>query len=69
MKFRDRPSTKQAGNSIAALTQRKGTVPQNKSAEDNVNSLRERAKGGDKKAADNLLMQQLSKIRSARTSR
>jgi hypothetical protein len=69
MKFRDRPATKQAGNSIAALTQRKGTVPQNKSAEDNVNSLREKAKGGDKKAADNLLMQQLSKIRAARTSR
>lgn len=69
MKFRDRPSTKQAGNSIAALTQRKGAVPQNKSAEDNVNSLREKAKGGDKKAADNLLMAQLSKLRAARTGR
>ena len=69
MKFRDRPTTKQAGNSIAALTQRKGTVPQNKSAEDSVNALREKAKGGDKKAADNLLMQQLSKLRAARTSR
>lgn len=69
LKFRDRPTTKQAGNSIAALTQRKGSVPQNKSAQDDVNALRERAKGGDKKAADNLLMAQLSKLRAARTGR
>jgi hypothetical protein len=69
MKFRDRPASKQAGNSLAALTQRKGSVPQNRSAEDNVTSLREKAKGGDKKAADNLLMQQLAKLRSARQGR
>jgi hypothetical protein len=68
LKFRDRSTTKQAGNSIAALTGRKQSTPNNRQ-EDNINSLREKAKGGDKKAADNLLMQQLSKIRSARTSR
>jgi hypothetical protein len=68
LKFRNRPATKQAGNSIAALTGRKTSTP-NTRQEDNTNALREKAKGGDKKAADNLLMQQLSKIRSARTSR
>jgi hypothetical protein len=68
LKFRDRSTTKQAGSSIAALTGRKQSTP-NTRQEDNINSLRERAKGGDKKAADNLLMQQLSKIRSARTGR
>jgi hypothetical protein len=69
LKFRDRSTTKQAGNSIAALTGRKQSTPNARSQEDNINSLREKAKGGDKKAADNLLMQQLSKIRSARTGR
>jgi hypothetical protein len=68
LKFRDRSTTKQAGSSIAALTGRKTSTP-NTRQEDNTNSLREKAKGGDKKAADNLLMQQLSKIRSARASR
>jgi hypothetical protein len=69
LKFRDRSTTKQAGSSIAALTGRKTSTPNTRSQEDDLNKLRERAKGGDKKAADNLLMQQLSKIRSARTGR
>jgi len=69
LKFRDRSTTKQAGSSIAALTGRKTSTPNTRAQEDNINSLREKAKGGDKKAADNLLMQQLSKIRSARGSR
>jgi hypothetical protein len=51
------------------LTGRKTSTPNTRAQEDNINSLREKAKGGDKKAADNLLMQQLSKIRSARGSR
>ena len=69
LKFRDRPAVKGSGNSIAALTGRKQSTPNTRAQEDNINSLREKAKGGDKKAADNLLMQQLSKLRSARTSR
>jgi hypothetical protein len=69
LKFRDRSTTKQAGSSIATLTGRKTSTPNTRAQEDNINSLREKAKGGDKKAADNLLMQQLSKIRSARGSR
>ncbi|CAB4166333.1 hypothetical protein UFOVP849_28 [uncultured Caudovirales phage] len=66
LKFRDRPSQKQAGASVAALTTRKGTQPQNRSANDDINKLREQARGGDKKAADNLLMAQLSKLRAQR---
>ena len=69
LKFRDRPAVKGSGNSSAALTGRKQSTPNTRAQEDNINSLREKAKGGDKKAADNLLMQQLSKLRSARTSR
>jgi hypothetical protein len=69
LKFRDRSTTKQAGTSVAALTGRKTSTPNTRSQEDNINNLREKAKGGDKKAADNLLMQQLSKLRAARTGR
>jgi hypothetical protein len=69
LKFRDRSTTRQAGNSAAALTGRKQSTPNNRSQEENLNQLRERAKGGDKKAADNLLMQQLSKLRAARGGR
>ena len=66
LKFRDRPSQKQAGASVAALTQRKNTQPQTRSQNDDINRLREQARGGDKKAADNLLVAQLNKLRAAR---
>ena len=69
LKFRDKPSAKGSGSSLATLTGRKNTTPNVKSAEDDVNRLRERAKGGDKKAADNLLVAQLNKLRAARGSR
>ena len=70
LKFRNRPNVKQAGSSVAALSGRKGISTTNsKGEQDSVERLREQAKGGDKKAADNLLMQQLSKIRAARGSR
>ena len=71
LKYRDKPVTKQAGNSIAQLTKRNAAPASNsnRSQEDSINSLREKAKGGDKKAADNLLMAQLSKLRAARGSR
>ena len=70
LKFRDRSSTRQLGNSAAALTSRaKNTTPNAKSQSEDLSALRERAKGGDKKAADNLLMQQLSKLRAARQGR
>ena len=73
LKFRDRPQAKQAGNSIAAITRKTtGSTPNVKSEEDNINKLREQAKGSGKQAkqaADNLLMQQLAKIRASRTGR
>jgi len=70
LKFRNRPSVKQAGSSVAALTGRKGISTTNsKNEQDSVEKLREQAKGGDKKAADNLLVAQLAKLRAARGSR
>ena len=67
LKYRDRPKAKSAGSSIAAITTRKTTssVPAGK-AQDQVSSLREKAKGGDMKAADNLLVAQLAAIRARR---
>jgi len=64
LKYRDRPNSKGAGASMAALTQRKGSSSQRR-PDDGIEKLREQAKAGDKKAADNLLMQRLQSIRSA----
>ena len=66
LKYRDKPSTKSAGSSMAALTQRRGSTPGNKSGDGDIAKLREQAKAGDKKAGDNLLMQRLQSIRSGR---
>jgi hypothetical protein len=51
---------------MAALTQRRGSTSQNRGQSDDIGKLREQAKGGDKKAADNLLMARLKQIRSGR---
>jgi hypothetical protein len=64
LKYRSKPSTKQAGSSIAQLTQRRGNSQGNRS-DSNLEKLREAAKTGDKKAGDNLLMQRLQQIRGA----
>jgi hypothetical protein len=68
LRYRDKPSTKSAGSSMAALTQRRGSSSQ-KGGGDDLSKLREQAKGGDKKAADNLLTQRLTQIRGARGGR
>jgi ribosomal protein S16 len=67
LKYRDRPKAKSAGSSIAALTTRKGSssIPSG-SQKNQVESLREKARGGDIKAADNLLVAQLAAIRAKR---
>jgi len=67
LKYRDRPKAKAAGNSIAALTTRKtaGSINPGRQ-QDNVSSLREQAKRGDTKAADNLLVAQLAALRAQR---
>jgi hypothetical protein len=67
LKYRDRPKTKQAGASIAALTTRRAGTQINPSRnQDEITSLREKARGGDTKAADNLLMAQMKALRSRR---
>lgn len=69
LKYRDKPASKSAGGSIAALTTKRGTQLTAKSGDEDIGRLREQAKSGDKKAADNLLVAQLSRLRAARTGR
>jgi hypothetical protein len=69
LRYRDKPTAKNAGNSMAALLTRKGNTQSNRSSDDNVSKLREQAKSGDKKAADNLLVARLQQIRAGRNGR
>ena len=66
MKYRSKPTTKSAGGSFAALTQRRGGSTGGRSNDDGISKLREQAKAGDKKAGDNLLVQRLQQIRGGR---
>ena len=67
LKFRDRPAGKSAGASIAQLQNRKGAPAGQRSGDQDLQALRDKAKGGDKKAADNLLVAQLNRLRTARS--
>ena len=69
LKYRSKPSTRQAGSSIAALTQRRGATQTNRNSDGEIVKLREAAKAGDKKAGDNLLVQRLQQIRGSRSGR
>jgi len=69
LKYRDKPNTKSAGSSMAALTQRRGSSPGKQSGDGDIAKLREQAKSGDKKAADNLLVAQLQRLRQGRGGR
>ena len=73
LKFRDKPRTQNAGASIAALTKRGGSnTGNNRSSSEDITKLREVAKKGGKegiRAADNLLVMQLSKLRAQRGGR
>jgi len=69
MRYRDKPAARSAGNSMAALTSRKGSSTQRSSGGDDISKLREQAKAGDKKAGDNLLVAQLQRLRQSRGSR
>lgn len=69
LKYRSKPSTKQAGSSIAVLTNRRGNTQGGRNSDGEIGKLREAAKAGDKKAGDNLLVQRLSQIRGARGGR
>lgn len=66
LRYRDKPTSKQSGASMAALTSRKGSSSNNRSSDDGLSKLREQAKSGDKKAADNLLIARMKQIRGGR---
>lgn len=69
LRYRDKPTPKSAGSSMAQLTARKGSSTPNNRGGDDLSKLREQANKGDKKAADNLLVQRLQSIRAGRGSR
>jgi len=66
LKYRSKPTTKSAGSSMAALTQRRGGSTGGRNQDDSMSKLREQANTGDKKAGDNLLVQRLQQIRGGR---
>jgi hypothetical protein len=65
LKFRDRPKAKQSGNSIAALTSKRAGT-QIAQVKDQLTSLQEKAKGGDRNAQDNLLVAKMNAMRQKR---
>jgi len=69
LKFRDRPKAKQAGNSIAALTQKRGGSTIASRNGNQLSDLESKAKAGDKKAQDNLLVAKMQALRAQRGGR
>lgn len=69
LRYRDKPTSKSAGASMAVLTQRKGSNNNQRGADNSIEKLREQANRGDKKAADNLLVAQLQRLRQSRGGR
>jgi hypothetical protein len=65
LKYRDRPKSKSAGSSIAALTNRKGSTSIN-AGRDQLESLQEKARAGDTTAQNNLLVAKMNAMRAAR---
>ena len=65
LKYRDKPKAKSAGSSMAALTTRRSgsTISAGK---DEMSSLQEKARAGDKKAQDNLLVAKMNALRNRR---
>jgi len=66
LKYRDRPVTKSAGNSIAALTQKRGGTQIQTRAGNQLSDLEQKAKAGDRKAQDNLLVAKMNALRAQR---
>jgi len=66
LKYRDRPKAKSAGGSIAALTTRTGATRIQSNAKGELEQLQEKAKAGDRKAADNLLLAKMNAMRGRR---
>ena len=65
LKYRDRPKAKSAGGSIAALTSKRtnSTIQPQK---DELSSLQDKARSGDRKAQDNLLVAKMNALRQQR---
>ena len=68
LKYREKPSTKSAGSSIAALTSKKtnGVANAKTQGQANLQQLQEQANKGDRKAQDNLLVAKLNAMRGRR---
>jgi len=66
LKYREKPSSKSAGNSIAALTSKRSGISNKSQGQANLQQLQEQASKGDKKAQDNLLVAKLNAMRSRR---
>jgi hypothetical protein len=62
LKYRDRPKAKSAGGSIAALTSKR-TNSAIQPQKDELSSLQDKARSGDKKAQDNLLVAKMNALR------
>lgn len=65
LKYRDRPKAKSAGSSIAALTTRRPGTAINP-GKDEMSSLQEKARAGDRVAQDNLLVAKMKAMRASR---
>lgn len=65
LKYRDRPKAKSAGGSIAALTSKR-TSSAIQPQKDELSSLQDKARSGDKKAQDNLLVAKMNALRQQR---
>ena len=65
LKYREKPTSKSAGSSIAALTQKRSSIGKSQGSA-NLEQLQQAAKGGDKKAQDNLLVAKLNAMRGRR---
>jgi hypothetical protein len=67
LKYRDKPKLKSAGSSLAAVTTKRTSSSIASNEKDEMSKLQEKAKGGDKKAADNLLVAKMKALRAQRT--
>ena len=68
LKYRDRPKAKQAGASLAALTQKRSGSSIS-GVKNQFADLQEKARAGDRKAQDNLLVAKMNALRAQRGGR
>ena len=66
LKYRNTPKTRAAGASIAALTSKRAGSQVPSGGKSELESLQAKARAGDTKAADNLLIAKMNAIRAGR---